>query len=91
MEKMFFTDRENDGDFIIGNKPCVFDFALYHELLNAMIIAGIGKSTQMFTEDQRFRMHKIRSLDKWYFKMGQIVINRRLVKEFLDDMKKGSK
>lgn len=65
MEQKFFSDNFT-GPFIFGEKPSIFDHALYHELLTAMVIPNIGKSNELFTEDDRFRIHRIDKMNKWY-------------------------
>ena len=65
MEGMFFSKQEDQ--FILGDKPTVFDFALYHEILTAMLITSIGKSNELFHTDNRFRSHKVDKMNKWYY------------------------
>ena len=86
MESQFFGEEFN-GPFIFGEKPSVVDFAIYNELLAAMLIPNIGKSNELFSIDNRFRLHKIKKMNKWYFMMSQDRVNRRLVKEFIASLK----
>ena len=58
MEQKFFGD-DFTGPYIFGEKATVFDYALYHELLTAMLIPNIGKSSELFDRDNRFRLHKV--------------------------------
>lgn len=69
MESEFFSN-EFEGQYIFGREPSVFDYALYHDLLTAMLIPRIGKSNELFSVDNRFRLHKVKKMNKWYFIMS---------------------
>ena len=86
MEKQFFSE-EFEGPYIFGEKPTVFDYLLYHDLLTAMLITDIGKSNELFSVDKRFRLYKIKNMNAWYRLMSQDPGNRRLAKEFINDLK----
>lgn len=86
MESKFFSNEGNK--FIFGDKPTVFDFALYHEILTAMLIPGLGRSNQMFHEDNRFRKYKVDKMNQWYYQMSREKINIRMVLEFTQDLNK---
>ena len=51
------------------SKPSFLDFTLYHELVNAMLVANIGKRNVLFGDDKRIR-NKMKDLGEWYFKMS---------------------
>ena len=86
MEKQFFS-KDYNGQYIFGDKPSVFDFALYHDLMTAMLLPNIGKSNELFSEDNRFRLYKVKNLNKWYYTMSRVKVNRRLATEFIASLK----
>ena len=86
MEKQFFSE-DFEGPYIFGSKPSVFDYALYHDLMTAMLIPHIGKSNELFTDDSRFRVYKVKAMNEWYKKMSQDPHNRKLAKEFIVSLK----
>lgn len=86
LEKNFFHDdeqsdfafKEHKTRYIFGDKPTMVDYLLYHELLSAMLVPRIGRIDQLFSNDSKFRLLKIRKLNKWFYMMSWEPINRRL-------------
>ena len=86
LEKTFFHDddqsdfcfEEHQTRYIFGDKPTIADYVLYLELLSAMLVPRIGRIDQLFSNDSRFRLLKIRKLNKWFYMMSWDTVNRRL-------------
>lgn len=62
------------------------DFAMYHELLTAMLVANVGKRNFLFPEDRKIRK-KIPRLSSWYMRMASQKINKKLSDQFATDLR----
>ena len=79
---------DNDPIYIYKQrKPCFLDYALYHELLTAMLVANVGKRSFLFPDDKRTRK-KIKRLSSWYMRMASKPINKKLCDQFSADLAK---
>jgi len=90
MEQKFFGGK-TEGPFIFGTKPTCFDHILYQELLTAMVLSGYGRASDMFSTDTAFRLYEIQKLSKWYSRMGQEEVSKRLAARLTDDLRGGNK
>ena len=55
--------------------------------MTAMLLPNIGKSNELFSEDARFRLYKVKNLNKWFYTMSRVKVNRRLATEFIATLK----